>query len=561
MTSKAHNKLALLLNVATTYLPLHAEEGGRRDVLSENELVRVLIETGISTESATLLISMLRRQLDALALLDRVELANDRWTFVSFPASLLGRSLLETLASPNQAIVPPDYWDQGDHRPLSVKEEQRRLLHRIESERVRLNANARPIRVVHVAWAIIRMHDKFLLHRREDISRPGEKSHVLPGGRFTPNDLPTDALSTPDVLQQVFKAKSPLVDEYIDKTLVRELYEELGLHQGEHYSFKRWVRLPSYRQVNGAGNRHAYTEYDFHLYTVQLTSLGEVRLLDQEAQSSTLTWFSADELAVPHRADGESAYVDVLHAAWGKEVAGHFAQVSESGASVHAMTCESETLDLPASPDAGFQIGKPGKERTLPVLFGEAEWQLLLLLGWHARGFAVNASKGIRFLGGGWLQVEDEEVVRILGSSLQTKTSKLLPGLIEIRDGRYLSLRISPKILMFAAGLFAYRIEGSNKDGGMLIVERRNLSTPWGELLGDSVRRSITGNTVRILRDLERGDDPSGSPGVKAGDWEKNLREQLSELKSLGLRRLWTTKQNTSSIVDGLWRIDSKSIR
>jgi 8-oxo-dGTP pyrophosphatase MutT (NUDIX family) len=456
MTIKLTDTSALskLLDIILAHLPLHAEEGGRRDRIAERDLIIALSEDGISMESATLLVAMIRRQLDALALFDRVELSDGAWAFVSFPASLVGRSLLETLAVSNQSIVEPDYWDQGDHRPVSVKEEQRRLLHQIESTRVRLNPSARPVRVVHVAWAAIRLHNRFLLHRREDDYRPGEKTHVLPGGRFNPGDLPPEALSrTTDVLQQVFKVNSPLVDEHIDKTLVRELYEELGLHLGEHYSFKRWLRLPPYRQVNGAGNRHAYTEYDFHLYTLQLTSLGEVRLLDQEAQSSTLTWFSVDELAAPHRADGESAYVDVLHVAWGKQMARHLAEVSESGASAYAMTGVSETLDLPAGPDAGFQIGKPGKERTVPVQFDETDWQLLLLLGWHARGFAVNASKGIRLMGGGWVQVEDDEVVRILGAGLQSKTNKLLPGLIEIRDGRYLSLRISPEILMFSAGL------------------------------------------------------------------------------------------------------------
>ena len=502
-----------------------------------------------------MLTAMLRRQFEALALLDRAELAQGRWAFVSFPASLLGRSIVETLLVPGQVIFPPDYWEQGDHRPEAVKDEQRALLHRIESERLWQNPAARPVRVVHVAWAVIRIGDRFLLHRREDQDRPGEKTHVLPGGRFNPGDLSAAELAAgPGVLRQIFDVASPLVDAALDKTLIRELIEELGLHHTEDYRFERWQRLKPYRKVAGAGNRHAYTEYGFQLYTLKLTAAGEIRLLDREAESGTLTWFTAAELAAPQRADGASAFVDVLHAAWGSEVAEQLGSVPDSGSTGFAMNGESNMLDLPGLPESGFQIGKPGKEKMLPLPLNELEWQLLLLLGWHARGFSIAPGPDVRLLGSGWVRIT-EDVTRTVGTGLLSNLEKLSLPLVEIRDGHYLRLRIDPDILMLGATLFSYRVEGSNKDGGVLTVERSRMATPWGELAGAVSRLAIGGNTVSILRELERGDSPEGLPDVKAKSWERNLRDQLSGLTALGLRRLWSTKHNVSSLVEGLRHI------
>lgn len=544
-------------DIVLAHLPLHGEEGGYRDKLAVSRLVDALVETGIQRQTASVVTDMVERLLDSLSLLDRIALSNGEWYFVSFPASLMGRSVLEALATPDQAILPRDYWDQGDYRPQSIKEEQRRLLHQIECERVRFNPLARPIRVVHVAWALIRLRNKFLLHRREDITRPMEKTHVLPGGRFYLGDIPDDVLALePNALGQVFHVDSSLVEQHIDRTLVREIHEELELKHGEHYSFQRWLRLPPYRQVSGAGNRHAYTEYGFQIYFLHLTSLGEVRLLEREAKSSTLKWFSAEELTAPYRSNGDSAYIEVLHAAWGNEISKRLAEVPESVATNYAFVNETETIDLPALPNSGIQLGKPGKEKSLPLQLRELEWQLLLLLGWHVNGFTINVTAGMCLLGGGWVLISDDDA-REVGNSLHTKLHKLIPGLIEIRDGCYFSLRIHHEILMFGAGLFSYRIDGSNKDGGIVTVKRKTINTTWAELVGETIEKSINGNTVSILRELERGDDPTGAPGVKAGDWEKNLREQLYGLKKLGLRRMWTRKHNTSSLVEHLQHLSA----
>jgi|GEM_PF-3487613 len=543
--------IRIALECVRNHLPHHAEEGTLRESIPENVIVADLRNTGIGEEAAELLVAILRRQFDALALLDRTELAQGQWAFVSFPASLLARSLAETWVN-GQAILPPDYWEQGDHRPASVKEEQRAILHRMESERLRQNPGAHPVRSVHVAWAVIRMGGRFLLHRREDRERPGEKTHVLPGGRFNPSDLPQAELAKgPVVLRMILDPASPLVDACLDVTLAREIEEELGMRPGEHYRFERWQRLPPYRDLAGTGNRHAYSEYSFQLYTLQFTPAGEVRLLEREAESGTLAWFSIEELAAPRRADGLSAYVDALHAAWGKDIARQLASVPDSAASPLKMNDETQMLDLPGAPDAPWLFGKPGKEKSLSIRLDENEWQLLMLLGWHARGFLVEPDESLRLLGSGWIRL-DHEIAENYGRSLLGKVSKHLP-LAEMREGVYLRLGIAPDILMLAPSLFAYVIEANDKEGGTLTIAREGISTPWGKLAGDSMSLRINRNTFHILRALESGEDPVGRRDLLATDWERNLRQQLApEFRRVGLRKLWTTENKVTSLVTGI---------
>lgn len=547
---------ATLLNIVLSMLPLHAEEGRQRDSLPEAELVTALIAHDRATEENALsLVYTIRRQFEALSLLDPFELRSGKWAFVSFPASLLGRSWLTTLATPGQVLLSAHFWEQGDHRPDDVKEEQRALLHRIETERARLNPQAQPIRIVHVAWAFIRWGDKFLLHRREDKSRPGERGYGMVGGRFNLSDLPPTIQSQADILQETFKLDSTVVAQHITTTLVRELEEETGMLMDKHYSFEHFGQpLPTYKEVNGAGNRHAYSAYRFHLFQVKLTPMGETHLLAKVAGDERLTWFSAAEIAAPQRADGAAAYVDALHQAWGKDLGQNLATAPDSRVSQPAFTGESMMLDLPGTPDAAFQLGKPGKEKSVRPIkpLEKTEWQLLMLLGWHARDFPMrmNADAGVRLLGNGWIEAPG---LVSLARSLHEKIQPVLPGLVEIREDRFVSMSVAPDALLFSADLFRYRIQGSNSTGGVFRLARLGLETPWGRLAENSYERNINGNTVTALRDLEKGDEP-------VGDWERSLREQISSgVRGGGLRRLWSTRGNVTSLVEGLKRFSDTS--
>lgn len=533
-------------------LPLHAEEGNQREVLSETDLVKTLIGQGTPEETSRAVVWILRRQFEALAILEPVALNEGNWRFVSFSASLLGHSWLTTLATAGQHLLPAGYWRQD--APDCDKEEQRALLQRIETGRVGLNPLARPIRVVHVAWAWIRIGDKFLMHRRTDKPRPGEKSYTLPGGRFNLCDLPPEVQSRADILREVYRADSSVVAEHIKATLERELLPETGLTAGKHYTFEAYGEpLPPYKAVNGPGNRYAYTVYTIHPHWVKLNHWGETRLLSHiSTNSNNLKWFTAAEIAAPQRSDGASAYVDALHQAWGKELSDHLEKVPDSGASPLMFAGESKMLDLPGAPKAPFQCGKPGKEKAIHAALEEADWQLLMLLGWHARGYDVVMSpdSDVRLLGISWIEAAS---IMQLAHSLQRKTEPVLPGLVEIREDLYVSLRISPDILFLPVGLFRYQIRGNKEVGGQLQVRRCALDTPWGRLTDDIYEKDISGNTLAALRDLEKGEEPSG-------DWERTLRDQFGEgLRRIGLRRLWSTRGNQPCLVQGLRRISDNA--
>lgn len=541
---------ATLLNVMLSMLPLNAEEGRQRESLLEADLVSELITHGGATEETALSLAFtLRRQFEALSLLDQLELRSGKWAFVSFPASLLGRSWLTTLATPGQILAPADYWEQGDDRPPETKEEQRSLLHRVEVGRLKFNPQAETIRTVHVAWAFIRLGKNFLLHHREDKKRPGEKSYVLPGGRFSLTDLPVDIQERPNILKAIVDPESEIVTQYIARTLERELEEEAGLLQGIHYTYIPLNNpLPLYREVNGAGNRHAYSSYRFNLFQIKLTQSGETHLLDKVSVSAgALTWFSAADIVAAQRADGASAYVEALRQAWGSNLEEQLLNVPDSSFSPLPYDHESCMLDLPGHPGKSFYSGKPGKEKPIAPIspLDQQEWQLLLLLGWHARGFSIQEASGIQLLANGWVNAN---AIIQLAKSLQEKIQPVMPNLIEIRENRYVSLRISPDLLFLPVELFRYRIAGSNKEGGEFWLERQDMQTPWGGLQGRRYERRVTGKMLTTLRELEKGDDPED-------DWERSLREQFGEgVRGVGLRRLWSRKGKVSCFVDGLQR-------
>lgn len=532
-----------LLEVLIDCLPLHAEEGNLREILPETDLVANLTANGASPETARMLVQLLRTQLCALCLLDPIELARNHWVFVSFPAALMGRSLLETWATGGKWL-PTDYWEQGDHRPNEFKEQQRDWLNRIETARLSDNPDARPIRVVHVAWAIIRIGNQYLLSHREDRHRPGEKSHVMPGGRLNAHDLANND-GAPAILRQLFSSDSPLAEQSIDNTLKRELTEELdGLRHGEHYEYQRLKRLPPFRKVAGAGNRHAYTEYAFTLYSLQLTPAGELHLLECAAKQDKLAWFTADEIAAGRKADGTTAFVDVLHQCWGQRIAENLEDIRDACVSGYALGDESNMIDLPASCVHPLRIGKTGKERDIDLQLTEPECQLAQLLGWHALGFDVETKPGALLLGGGWVRL-DRDAVSIAQSVLAKASRHKLP-LIEVRE-HFLRLNIDPKYLYMGAEAFTYQIEEDDSASGDFTLIRHAIDTPWAKLPESTKRQRVKANTLKILWALDEGKDPE-SYSDKAGDWSRNLKEQLKPLfDQVGLRKLWRTENKVDT--------------
>ena len=99
-------------------LPLYAEEGGDYTAVPVSE-----IASSISAEDkeATLpVVLLVQRIFTLLGVLDSNLLHQNIWRFVSFPASLLARSTLKSLADSDQSLFESSFWNQQDsNSPVS----------------------------------------------------------------------------------------------------------------------------------------------------------------------------------------------------------------------------------------------------------------------------------------------------------------------------------------------------------------------------------------------------------------------------------------------------------
>lgn len=535
-------------------LPCVAEEGSLRTQVPVLAISEQVVRAGdVTPEEAKIIVATSQRLLDSLSLLDRPQLSEGRWQFVSFPAQLMARSLLSVLADEDQDFLEAGYWEQGAHRPDSVVEEQRALLRMLETRRVGAHRrhSPEPIRFVYVAWGLIRLDGCFLLHHREDKARTRASNFVLPGGRFNLNDLPTEQQSAA-VLPRIQRAESPEALACLECTLVREIAEETGLRWHEHYQFRHWRRLKSYREVEGTRNNHAYTEYLIQIFAITLTASGQIRLFDSICETpERFAWFSVDDLVRKQRSDGKAAYLDALNVDLGVGLRQALDAVAESFVDAPLHDEDTDALDLPISTSSRLLRGRTGKERPVEVVLGDNERHALLGLGWHAKGLAFAELRDAVLLPSSW--------VKILGAEQQASMNRLgekLRGvgidIIERRDEEFFRLSVGRSQIFFDESSYRYGCGAADKGGGRdcwFQLHLEAIETPIGWTAAVTHRFSITRNTLRIIESIESGLDPEQISRIKSGDIQRTVREQIDErTKPLGLRKFLRIEDKTFSI-------------
>ena len=510
-------------------LPLYAEESIDRESIDESVLADKIARYGMSVEGANAQVALIRHVFTALGLLDPKELVTERWAFVSFPASLLARSILQTLSTSGQSFFPAGYWMQGMQRAEHEIDEQRYLLRRLETWRRDSHPQQKPlpIRVVHVAWGLIKLGGRFPLRTRDDKPRFESRRFVFPGGRLIPADL----LDYPDnsrLLYELTRPNSALVAKSLPRTLERELLEELGLTTPE-YEARLVEKIDSFIQVEGAANNHALTQYNIAIYLIHLSHSGELKVLDRIASEPDYwDWFSVHELAEGKHANGSSAYIDAITSAKGTDLTEFLtSQIPDSSTKQFRYLKSRDSLHIPVSPGLFLQFGPSGKQRPISFAPSLREWELLITLGWNTRRLSLQA-KDSQFepLGAGWIKLGSIELTDV-ARKLAERLRELRRPILDLHETGHCRLDISPEHVYFDPRYFEYEwdADGERKN---VVLRLKPVETSISALDPQQLLIPLEPGFVRNLRMLETGQVPGDST-------DRQSRNHFRGAKQIGL--------------------------
>ncbi|MBE0436427.1 MAG: hypothetical protein IBX56_11560 [Methylomicrobium sp.] len=512
-------------------LPAVAEEGGFATMVTREQLMDALSSQAIVAEAQ---LSVIERLFVSLSLLDSELLQSGQWRFVSFSAALLARSVLQALGDDQSRLLPRDFWlpDQ----PETIVNEQRQLLHELETRRIDLHRqqSALPIRYVHVAWAFITLNGQLLLHHREDQSRRDVANFVPIGGKLHLCDFP-ETLAQVTALARMQAPADTEVFEVLPQTLMREVREETGLLQGEHYQFSEWKTLKPYRKVEGTGSRHAYTEYQIVIYQLQLNRSGFLKLAQRVQNSSALVWFSPVEVAQGFRSDGKTAFVDALRTGWhdhADELTKVLSTLPDSYNDELSKSAITKPVTLPRG-DTPFLLGKTGQEKACHLVLTDEERLILLALGWHRRSLRWQPIEGLTAIAHGWVVAISDETDRLLANLTEKLTNQGLL-LIECSDVNTYRLNTPDDTVYFDESLFELSIIMDETRIGVQITTL-SIPTPIGTLQTLDVFIALSPKLTRELLQVAENtvyqvENPN-LPGLLRREVEKTTQ-------ALGLRKL-----------------------
>ncbi|AUT67042.1 hypothetical protein C2L64_00805 [Paraburkholderia hospita] len=515
-------------------LPLVSEEGDFHVQTDKSQILAALTEA-ISPVASEVVLSMVERLFLASRLLDEEALRGGFWRWASFPASLMGRSMLDVLSDANGFLFPRGYWNSPEY-----SEEQRAILHSIETARVlnRADKCPRAIRHVFVAWAVVKVGDRFLLRTREDKQRPGTKQFVFPGGRFRIEDAHNN--EGPRVLlRSIEEGDWSEIQRHLEATLRRELKEELGLDEGQ-YVASRWVDTSPYRQVEGAGNRHAYSEYKFQLFHVQLGREAMLQMYSEIARCpDQFVWLSAQEVCAQRSVDGRySAYLDALVNHFGGDFDAALADCPASFQDQTDLSDKFEPVDIPVSHGDSFSVGLTGAERSVDIPLDTQEHAMLLGLACHAKGYAFAHDAVMRFPAG-WVKLNDEQIS--VCHRLSEKLSARRFTWIEVSDTGFARWRWSSNETYLDTSAFEYHIKSlhvNSRRWAELGITRCELNTALGIFIEDTTTISVSKKLALSIDAIEDERVPEADDDIAIGDFKKSVREALDRpLQVFGLRK------------------------
>ena len=523
-----------ILELLPDKLPRIAEEGPFLTTVSSRELIDIVAENlSINQYFVEGVVMMLQQDWDAMGLLDSTKLREGSWQFTSYPASLIARSLLDSLAKPR-----PQFFESGWWHNESYIEQQRNLLIEVENRRIHFHKEHRPdpVRQVQVAWALIKIENNLLFNHREDRERKANPNHVLIGGRLNLHDLekafPESTVEERLVWQQT--SDTNYILQALPHTLSRELNEELGL-LSQHYQAELHQTLNGYDKLEGARANHAYTRYQIYCFTVQLTQTGFQQLCRRQIElpKGQLVWANSDEILIGKQGD-RKFFVDAWRESAGKSFWQQLEDVPQSMATADLVD---EQVDLPYGPESLLLYGRSGQEQSLEINLDGRQQSWLIGLAWlrlHQADFPLEEIPDwIQIHQLGWLELDEtREIEREeLNKLAEIFRNAGLP-IVEGSDAGWFRMSVSKDHLYFAETFFTLRpYHESDKYELHLLVP--DLKTPIGEL--PDCYLSIRGITPTVYRDMVKV--LKGFPTDELGDPKRSFREQLTkQAQPLGLR-------------------------
>jgi hypothetical protein len=457
---KSKKPMTEILKKIITLLPLQAEESHYNNSVKTEDIISELTQEGFDHQESLITTQFIENLFKTLSLLNPESLEKKEWQFVSFPAQLIGLSLLNSLADDQQTLLNAKFW--APENTGSFLENRRVLFNQLEENRVNFHPqkDPQPIRYVHVAWGLIKIGDHFLFHPREDKKRPDVPNYVPVGGKLTLRDIEHhDTCESIKIMHS--NTPSSIINDSLHNTLLREVEEETTLKNELDFSPELIWNLKPYKAVGGAKDVRAYTQYNIAIFSLSLTKTGFLKLLTEVKNSGALTWFSIDDLIEQRRSDGERPYVTALHAHHdGNKTLLRNDLNNFKNSYKNIFHTESQKITFPCE-EKYFLKGTEKIHHQLTL----AQTQLLLVLASHAKGLEwAPIDDSIVSLNYGWIHSHDSEIITELNLINKELTRNGLPRLIEIVDNEWFRITINPEKIYFTNSLFSISLGESKSD-------------------------------------------------------------------------------------------------
>ncbi len=532
-----------LIKILLDNIPRYAEEEGDFYSVSRELLINALCtQQGIDYAVAENTLGLLENLLNSLAVLHTDYLAKGEWCFVSFPAQLMAMSVLTAMSDNESWFFEANFWNTQGITDIK-KDQQRDVLHMIESNRVvyHASANAQPIRYIYVAWSIIKLDNLILFHQREDTKKRHDKKsgdYGLIGGRLNQTDM--DLADKKQCLPLLQSNQVDAIKPALFKTLQRELFEEAGLIYETHYNFSCWRELKPYKQLEGSAPNHALTEYYISIFQIDLTLEGYFFLTQQVKSNERLVWLSVDEVIKKQSHDGRELYINALLADYNNPADLQADLLALPDSFINGYYFENIKHTIKLSLNKPLYVGFSGKEKPLAVNLTERQSGLLLALAAHNRGFVFSyLVDGVVLQPFGWLEVSNSLLQKdLIALANLFKDTEFV---IENKQDSLFRFSVHPELLFFDDGLFSYNVSQQDLKGYktkiFINLSRAAIISPLGTIAAQSQDFSISlelaGGLHKLACKLHSVEDD------KAKQIEDLYKKSLhKEAKLLGLKGL-----------------------